>query len=72
MSQDLGTRTGCAGGHVVLDEGSDAQPGVFAMDKFKHMVSPKVSGQGMIVLIPQDLEMKVVHTRYVDTLVKPY
>ena len=45
----LGTGTGYARTDIVLDEGTDAQPGIFLTDEFQGSVLPEVAGCRVIM-----------------------
>ena len=64
----LGTGTECARTDVVLDEGTDAQPGIFLMDEFQGSVLPKVASCGMIMEGLVSVETGIVSSRDKDTI----
>ena len=64
----LGTGTECARTDVVLDEGTDAQPGIFLMDEFQGSVLPKVASGGMIMKGLVSVKTGIVSSRDKDTI----
>ena len=69
VSGCLGMGAGCTGTDVVLDEGADAQPGIFLMDEFPGSVLPKVASCRMIVKGLENLETEIVSFRDEDMIV---
>ena len=60
VSGCLGTGTGCTGTDIVLDEGADAQPGIFPTDEFQGLVLPEVASCRMIMESLENAEMEIV------------
>ena len=69
MPRNLSAGAGRAGRNIVLYECSESWPSVFASDKFQGPVLSEVSGEGMIVLIPEDSESEVIGVWYKDTTI---
>ena len=69
VSGCLGMGSGCAGTDVVLDEGGDAWPGIFPMNKFQGLVLPKVASCRVIVEGSENSKMEIVSFRDKDTVV---
>ena len=51
----LGSHTGGAGLAIVLDEGVEEQPSINVTDKLKGLVLAKVSRDGMVVFVEEDV-----------------
>ena len=66
---DLGAGTGGARRNIVLDKGADTRPGILSVDQVQCTGLTKVSGEWMIMFIPQDPQMEVVDVRDVDAVV---
>ena len=69
MAWDLGVGAGGARRNVVLDEGADTRPGILSVDQVQSAGLTKMSGEWMIMFIPQDLQMEVIGIRNVDAVV---
>ena len=69
MAWDLGVGTGGARRDVVLDEGVDTQPGILSVDQVQSAGLTKVSGEWVIMFVPQDLQTEVINIRDVDVVV---
>ena len=61
--------TGCAGRNLVLYKCTESWPSVFTSDKFQGPVLSEVSGEGMIMFIPEDLELEIIGVWYKDTTI---
>ena len=61
--------TGGARRNVVLDKGADTQPGILSADQVQSAGLTKVSGEWVIMFVPQDPQMEVVNIRDVDAVV---
>ena len=66
MSRNFSMGAGCAGQNVVLYECTESWPSVFASDKFQGPVLSEMSGEGMIMLIPENSELEVIGVWYKD------
>ena len=60
---------GCARTDIVLDEGTDARPGIFPMDEFQGSVLPEVASCRMIVEGLENSETEIVSFGNEDTIV---
>ena len=69
MPRNFSAGAGHAGRNVVLYKCTESWPSVFASDKFQGPVLSEVSGEGMIVLILEDLESEVIGVWYKDTTI---
>ena len=67
----LGSGAGGARRHVVFYEGADVRPGVLLADQRQCAVMPKVSGEWVVVLVPQDSKLEVAGIGNVDAVIKP-
>ena len=65
MTWDLSTGAGGARRDVVLDEGADTQPGILSADQVQSAGLTKVSGEWVVMFVPQDLQMEVIGVRNV-------
>ena len=61
--------TGGARRNVVLDEGADTQPGILSADQVQSVGLTKMSGEWVVMFVPQDLQTEVVGIRNVDAVV---
>ena len=66
---DLGVGAGGARRNIVLDEGVDTWPGILLVDQVQSVGLTKVSGEWVIMFVPQDPQMEVVGVRDVDAVV---
>ena len=66
---DLGAGAGGARRNVVLDEGVDTRPGILSVDQVQCMGLTKMSGEWVVMFVPQDLQTEVVGVRNVDAVV---
>ena len=55
--------------NIVLDEGADTRPGILSVDQVQSAGLTKMSGEWMIMFVPQDPQMEVVDIRDVDVVV---
>ena len=69
MAWDLGTGAGGARRDVVLDEGADTWPGILSVDQVQSVGLTKMSGEWVIMFVPQDLQTEVVGVRNIDVVV---
>ena len=69
MAWDLGAGTGGARRNVVLDEGADTRPGILSVDQVQCAGLTKMSGEWVVMFVPQDLQTEVVGIRNVDVVV---
>ena len=70
MSRNLSMGAGHAGWNIVLYECIEFWPSVFMSNKFQGPVLSNMSGEGMIVLIPEDSESEVIGVWYIDTTIQ--
>ena len=61
--------TGGARRDVVLDKGADTRPGILSADQVQSAGLTKVSGEWVIMFVPQDLQTEVVDIRDIDAVV---
>ena len=69
MPRNFSMGGGRAGRNVVLYECTESWPSVFASDKFQGPVLSEMPGEGMIMLIPENLESEVIGVWYKDTTI---
>ena len=69
MAWDLGAGAGGARRDVVLDKGVDTRPGILSADQVQSVGLTKVSGEWVIMFVPQDPQTEVVDVRDVDVVV---
>ena len=69
MAWDLGAGAGGARRDIVLDEGADAQPSVLSADQVQSAGLTKMSGEWVVMFVPQDLQMEVISIRDVNAVV---
>ena len=69
MPRNLNAGAGRAGRNVVLYKCLESWPSVFASDKFQGPVLSEMSGEGMIMLIPENSELEVIGVWYKDTTI---
>ena len=68
---DLSMGTGGARRDIVLDKGADAWPGILSVDQVQSAGLTKVSGEWMIMFVPQDPQTEVIDIRDVNAVVQP-
>ena len=56
---------------VVLDEGADTRPGILSADQVQSAGLTKVSGEWVIMFVPQDLQTEVIDIRDINAVVQP-
>ena len=66
---DLGMGAGGARRNVVLDKGADTRPGILSADQVQSAGLTKVSGEWVVMFVPQDPQMEVIDVRDVDAVV---
>ena len=66
---DLGAGAGGARRNVVLDEGADTWPGILSVDQVQCAGLTKMSGEWVVMFVPQDLQTEVVGIRNIDAVV---
>ena len=69
MPQNLRASASSAGRDVVLYIGTYTGPSILAANKIQGPVLSEMSGDGMIVLVPENTEPKVVRFGHKDTTV---
>ena len=69
MPQNLHTSASSAGRDVVLYIGTYTGPSILVANKIQGPVLTEMSGDGMIVLVPKNLELKVVQFGHKDMIV---
>ena len=69
MAWNLSTGAGGTGRDIALDEGADAWPSVFSADQVQSAGLTKMSGEWVVMFVPQDPQMEVVGVRNVDAVV---
>ena len=69
MAWDLGVGAGGARRNVVLDEGADTRPGILSADQVQCAGLTKMSGEWMVMFVPQDPQTEVIGVRNVDAVV---
>ena len=69
MAWDLGAGAGGARRNVVLDEGADTRPGILLADQVQCAGLTKMSGEWVVMFVPQDPQTEVVGIRDVDAVV---
>ena len=69
MAWDLGVGTGGARRDVVLDESMDTRPGILSADQVQCVGLTKMSGEWVVMFVPQDPQTEVVGVRDVDAVV---
>ena len=66
---DLSMGAGGARRNVVLDEGADTRPGILSVDQVQSAGLTKMSGEWVIMFVPQDPQMEVIDIRDVNAVV---
>ena len=66
---DLGAGTGGARRNVVLDKAVDTRPGILSADQVQSAGLTKVSGEWVVMFVPQDPQTEVIDVRNVDVVV---
>ena len=69
MARYLGTGTSGAGFDMVFDVSADTGPGIGVPNEFECTVLTEMTGQWVIMTIPEYLEMEIVRIRNVDAIV---
>ena len=69
MAWDLGAGAGGARRNVVLDEGADTQPGILSVDQVQRAGLTKMSGEWVVMFVPQDPQTEVIGIRNIDAVV---
>ena len=69
MAWDLGAGTGGARRDVVLDESTDTRPGILSADQVQRVGLAKMSGEWVVMFVPQDPQMEVIGVRDIDAVV---
>ena len=69
MAWDLGAGAGGARRNIVLDEGVDTRPGVLSADQVQSAGLTKMSGEWVVMFVPQDPQMEVINIRDIDVVV---
>ncbi|EJF57825.1 hypothetical protein DICSQDRAFT_68403 [Dichomitus squalens LYAD-421 SS1] len=71
VTGSLGLRAGGTGLAIVPDKESESGPGVFPEDQDLSLVLAPATGGRVVVVGPEDSEVKVVGVRYVDSAIEP-
>ena len=58
--QCFGSGTSCALPDIVFDHSPDSGPGVVTLDEVHGLVLPIVTGDWVIMFVPEDSELKVL------------
>ena len=69
MPRNFSAGAGRVGRNIVLYECMESWPSVFASDKFQGPVLSKMSGERMIVLIPENSKSEVIGVWYKDATI---
>ena len=54
---------------IVLDEGADTWPGILLVDQVQCMGLTKMSGEWVVMFVPQDPQMEVINVRDINAVV---
>ena len=69
MAWNLSTGAGGTGRDIALDEGADTRPGILSADQVECAGLTKMSGEWVVMFVPQDLQMEVVGVRNINAVV---
>ena len=69
MTGSFGAGASSTRRYVLLDKGADARPSVLSTDQVQGASLAEVTGEWVIVFIPQDAQPKVINIRDVDAVI---
>ena len=69
MTWDLGVGAGGARRDIVLDKSADTRPGILSADQVQSVGLTKMSGEWVVMFVPQDPQTEVIDIRNIDVVV---
>ena len=69
MTRDFGMATGCTGLAIILNVSPKSGPHILLSDKVNSLVLSEVSCEYMIMLVPENAQMKVIYIQNIDMII---